>query len=201
MKTVLLLLFSCVTANANNSIYDVSCTDRSEGLYFEPVSGVRGRITLQWCTAADTKVKKWNLNLSYFTSLKPEQCISNYASSKEHHLHSSFDEVVPVNLNCTNVCFKTFLDAIFHSTCYKISTSQSSENETLLHYDQYHYVNKNDSVLTIEDVSKSTTSAHYQGGGEDIIIDWLPAIPVSLYHAYINDVNDSRGSYEATKEI
>ncbi|XP_045768911.1 uncharacterized protein LOC123869878 [Maniola jurtina] len=199
MKTLLLLLFSCVVSKANNSFYDVICDESMDrGLYFEPVACVRGRFFLKWCDSAlaNKNGTKWNLRLDYDASLKPEQC--NKYLYDSFNKHSNFEVPVQVNLNCTNVCYTATLDAIFSSTCYKIITKQLTVTpdrvyhipvtSPLAEYTHYQYVRENvtSTTLTIQDVTTMGANANYQSNGEEVILDWFPGIPASQYEVFIS---------------
>ncbi|XP_023942277.2 uncharacterized protein LOC112048832 [Bicyclus anynana] len=192
MLTELLLWFLClVTEGANYSIYDLICTDITESaLTLKPVPDIDGRFVLTWCTEENRDVNKWRLQM-YYKSVKPEQCHAGYDGATAF-LHSSFEQNVKVDLNCTNICLTATLDAIFGPECYYIDTQQiSNDIGTLLKSRQYQYVEENPN-FTKNHVNESRASVIYQPDGDTVVLDWILAIPASLYHVYmVNNTDDN----------
>lgn len=123
-KTVFLFSLLCCLAKAE---YSVRCNNSSRSdLTFEPsTDGVEGRYTVDWCTTADRNVTDWELVMRYDDTRAPEKCKEYNFRTHTGMVHSRFDRLVEVDLNCTNVSIllKIFSSPIFLYISYSLLSS------------------------------------------------------------------------------
>ncbi|CAH2108722.1 unnamed protein product [Euphydryas editha] len=138
-KTVFLFSLLCCFTKAE---YSVRCNNSSRsGLTFEPSSdGVEGRYTVDWCTTADRNVTNWELSMRYDDTRAPEQCKKFDIRYRPGRVHSRFDRIVDVDLNCTDVCFSTNLDLVFNGSCYHIKSWIRRGSQSSTPHDSVHYI-------------------------------------------------------------
>ncbi|XP_050347243.1 uncharacterized protein LOC126771418 [Nymphalis io] len=178
MKKLFLFSLLCYLTKAE---YNVKCSDNlHSGLTFEATNdGVEGRYRVEWCTMADKNVTNWELVMRYYDTLSPSRCEKYSVDIPLGLLHSRFNEIVHVNLNCTNVCFSTNLDLIFNSTCYHIKTVLHRGTTSSSPHDSLHYVNN---PYPKEHFTKSMALVRTHSTYEELIMHWyLGFVPATDY--------------------
>ncbi|XP_047530482.1 uncharacterized protein LOC125066454, partial [Vanessa atalanta] len=177
-KKLFLFLLLCYLTKAE---YSAKCSDNLQsGLTFEAMNDdVEGRYRVEWCTMADKNVTTWELVMRYDDTRPPSRCVKYSVDIPPGAVHSRFSERVHLNLNCTNICFSTYLDLIFNGTCYHIKTVLHRGTKSSSPHDSLHYVFN---PYPKEHFTESKALVSALSKDEELIVHWyLSYVPAADY--------------------
>ncbi|XP_064072147.1 uncharacterized protein LOC135193472 [Vanessa tameamea] len=177
-KKLFLFLLLCYLTKAE---YNAKCSDNLQsGLTFEAMNDdVEGRYRVEWCTVADKNVTTWELVMRYDDTRPPSRCVKYSVDIPPGAVHSRFSERVHLNLNCTNICFSTYLDLIFNGTCYHIKTVLHRGTKSSSPHDSLHYVFN---PYPKEHFTESIALVRALSKDEELIVHWyLGYVPAADY--------------------